>query len=183
MPRQIPRPVCSNNTGKRTRKYYSYCSQPYPLSECPALTYRQWQNIEKVAKGPIQERKIRVLYLPAEGLTTTPSQNHVNGNVGSQPLSRFESTNDHPSTLETKYHPLLMAHPHHHLGLPPQMPSLRRVALLQIPRVSEVQSRYTVLRHQILSPSSVRQLQVSPTPCRLLLKTCECNFLKPKPRF
>lgn len=50
---------------------------------------------------------------------------------------KFESTNEHPSTLERKHHLLLMAHPHLHLVLPPQMPSFRRVALPQMPRVLE----------------------------------------------
>jgi len=47
----------------------------------PAADTPQWQNIEKVAKGSIEERKIRVLFLPAEGSTATPTHNNVNGTV------------------------------------------------------------------------------------------------------
>ncbi|KAL6714918.1 phosphatidylinositol-binding protein scs2 [Lecanora helva] len=38
-----------------------------------------WQNVEKVAKGTIEERKIRVVFLPAEGANATPQHNKVNG--------------------------------------------------------------------------------------------------------
>ncbi|KAL8894922.1 MAG: hypothetical protein Q9192_003961 [Flavoplaca navasiana] len=34
----------------------------------------KWQNIEKVSKSSIQERKIRVVFLPADGSGVTPSQ-------------------------------------------------------------------------------------------------------------
>ncbi|KAL8938853.1 MAG: hypothetical protein Q9211_003019 [Gyalolechia sp. 1 TL-2023] len=37
-------------------------------SDIPAI----WQNIEKVSKSSIQERKIRVVFLPADGSNTTP---------------------------------------------------------------------------------------------------------------
>ena len=45
------------------------------------LTLYQWQNVEKVAKGAIEERKIRVVFLPAEGAAATPQHNNVNGTV------------------------------------------------------------------------------------------------------
>ena len=45
------------------------------------LTIFQWQNVEKIAKGAIEERKIRVVFLPAEGATATPQHNNVNGTV------------------------------------------------------------------------------------------------------
>ncbi|KAL2042204.1 hypothetical protein N7G274_004692 [Stereocaulon virgatum] len=38
-----------------------------------------WQNVEKVAKGAIEERKIRVVFLPADGTASTPQHNNVNG--------------------------------------------------------------------------------------------------------
>ncbi|KAL8674253.1 MAG: hypothetical protein Q9168_001320 [Polycauliona sp. 1 TL-2023] len=39
------------------------------------LTYLiQWQNIEKVSKSSIQERKIRVVFLPADGSGATHSE-------------------------------------------------------------------------------------------------------------
>ncbi|KAL8744910.1 MAG: hypothetical protein Q9190_002891 [Brigantiaea leucoxantha] len=39
-----------------------------------------WQNIEKVSKGSIQERKIRVVFLPADQRApATPNHNKVNG--------------------------------------------------------------------------------------------------------
>lgn len=40
-----------------------------------------WQNVEKTSKWAIQERKIRVLFLPADGSTATPIHNTVNGTV------------------------------------------------------------------------------------------------------
>ncbi|KAI4135699.1 MAG: hypothetical protein LQ347_000429 [Umbilicaria vellea] len=38
-----------------------------------------WQNVEKTSKWAIQERKIRVLFLPADGSAATPRHNSVNG--------------------------------------------------------------------------------------------------------
>ncbi|KAI4162548.1 MAG: hypothetical protein LQ342_003779 [Letrouitia transgressa] len=38
-----------------------------------------WQNIEKVSKGSIQERKIRVVFLPADRAATTPTHSNTNG--------------------------------------------------------------------------------------------------------
>ncbi|KAL9045161.1 MAG: hypothetical protein Q9214_001758 [Letrouitia sp. 1 TL-2023] len=38
-----------------------------------------WQNIEKVSKGAIQERKIRVVFLPADRAVTTPTHSNTNG--------------------------------------------------------------------------------------------------------
>ncbi|MCJ1459054.1 phosphatidylinositol-binding protein scs2 [Mycoblastus sanguinarius] len=36
-----------------------------------------WQNVEKVAKGSIEERKIRVVFLPVD--SATPKHNNING--------------------------------------------------------------------------------------------------------
>ncbi|KAI4259834.1 MAG: hypothetical protein L6R42_004368 [Xanthoria sp. 1 TBL-2021] len=47
-------------------------SQDSDASNIPAI----WQNIEKVSKSSIQERKIRVVFLPADGSGATPSQRH-----------------------------------------------------------------------------------------------------------
>ncbi|KAL8796081.1 MAG: hypothetical protein Q9182_007432 [Xanthomendoza sp. 2 TL-2023] len=44
-------------------------SEDSDASNIPAI----WQNIEKVAKSSIQERKIRVVFLPADGNDVTPS--------------------------------------------------------------------------------------------------------------
>ena len=42
----------------------------------------QWQNVEQTSKAEIQERKIRVVFLPASGaLSSTPNHNNVNGAV------------------------------------------------------------------------------------------------------
>lgn len=46
-----------------------------------ALIHSQWQNAEKVAKGAVEERKIRVVFLPADGTMSTPQHNNVNGTV------------------------------------------------------------------------------------------------------
>ncbi|KAL8938099.1 MAG: hypothetical protein Q9216_004072 [Gyalolechia sp. 2 TL-2023] len=43
------------------------------------LTGSQWQNIEKVSKSSIQERKIRVVFLPAVGSSSTPSHQNYHG--------------------------------------------------------------------------------------------------------
>ena len=40
---------------------------------------QQWQNIEKTAKDQIEEKKIRVVFLPAEDIT--PNHKQVNGLV------------------------------------------------------------------------------------------------------
>lgn len=37
--------------------------------------------MEKISKGSIEERKIRVAFLPAEGTASTPQHNNVNGTV------------------------------------------------------------------------------------------------------
>ncbi|KAI4245042.1 MAG: hypothetical protein L6R40_002641 [Gallowayella cf. fulva] len=50
-------------------------SQDSDASNIPAI----WQNIEKVSKSSIQERKIRVVFLPADGNTATPSHHHTQG--------------------------------------------------------------------------------------------------------
>ena len=49
-------------------------------------TRSQWHQIEVSAKGSIQERKIRVSYLPAEYMETTPIR-HTNGIVRTVYLS------------------------------------------------------------------------------------------------
>ncbi|MCJ1260909.1 phosphatidylinositol-binding protein scs2 [Lobaria immixta] len=38
-----------------------------------------WQNVEKTSKTAIQERKIRVLFLPSDISSATPNHNNVNG--------------------------------------------------------------------------------------------------------
>ncbi|KAI9798328.1 MAG: phosphatidylinositol-binding protein scs2 [Piccolia ochrophora] len=38
-----------------------------------------WQHVDQTAKGSVQEKKIRVLFLPADGSNVTPSHNRVNG--------------------------------------------------------------------------------------------------------
>ncbi|KAL8704092.1 MAG: hypothetical protein Q9201_002753 [Fulgogasparrea decipioides] len=50
-------------------------SRDSDASNIPAI----WQNIEKVNKSSIQERKIRVAFLPADGSTSTPSHQNVHG--------------------------------------------------------------------------------------------------------
>lgn len=45
------------------------------------LTIQQWQNVEKISKGSIEEQKIRVVFLPADGTTSTPQHNNINGTV------------------------------------------------------------------------------------------------------
>ncbi|KAL9112808.1 MAG: hypothetical protein Q9187_007710 [Circinaria calcarea] len=49
-----------------------------PDQELPNIT-TIWQNIEKIAKSSIQERKIRVTFLPGNESTSTPQRNKVNG--------------------------------------------------------------------------------------------------------
>lgn len=50
-----------------------------------------WSNIEKNARSSIQEKKIRVSFLPVEGYTAPPSANQVNG-VGQHDISEFASS-------------------------------------------------------------------------------------------
>ena len=50
----------------------------------------QWQNMEKTAKESIEEKKIRVVFLPADGATATPNHKQVNGLVSSSSLSKQE---------------------------------------------------------------------------------------------
>ncbi|KAL8731323.1 MAG: hypothetical protein Q9166_003547 [cf. Caloplaca sp. 2 TL-2023] len=50
-------------------------SQDSDASNIPAI----WQSIEKVSKSSIQERKIRVVFLPADGSTATPSHQNTQG--------------------------------------------------------------------------------------------------------
>ena len=45
------------------------------------LMIQQWQNVEKISKASIEERKIRVVFLPADSSASTPQHNHVNGTV------------------------------------------------------------------------------------------------------
>ncbi|KAI4256089.1 MAG: hypothetical protein LQ352_002245 [Teloschistes flavicans] len=49
------------------------------MVQAPVLTKRQWQNIEKANKSSIQECKIRVAFLPADGNASTPSHQNVYG--------------------------------------------------------------------------------------------------------
>ncbi|KAL8720350.1 MAG: hypothetical protein Q9225_002778 [Loekoesia sp. 1 TL-2023] len=50
-------------------------SRDSDASNIPAI----WQNIEKVSKSSIQERKIRVVFLPADRNTSTPSHQTTHG--------------------------------------------------------------------------------------------------------
>ncbi|KAL8928341.1 MAG: hypothetical protein Q9172_000933 [Xanthocarpia lactea] len=50
-------------------------SQDSDASNIPAI----WQNLEKVSKSSIQERKIRVLFLPADDSVATPYQKNSQG--------------------------------------------------------------------------------------------------------
>lgn len=50
-------------------------------SAMPSLIVVQWQSVEKANKSSIQERKIRVLFLPADGSTNTPSHQNIHGQV------------------------------------------------------------------------------------------------------
>ena len=62
----------------------------------------QWQNVEKVAKGAVEERKIRVVFLPAEGATATPQHNNVNGTVRHPKIFlSFSTTNQNWQHLST----------------------------------------------------------------------------------
>ncbi|KAL9585158.1 MAG: hypothetical protein Q9212_001683 [Teloschistes hypoglaucus] len=49
------------------------------MAEAPVFTVWQWQNIEKANKSSIQERKIRVAFLPVDGNASTPSHHNVYG--------------------------------------------------------------------------------------------------------
>ncbi|MCJ1259812.1 phosphatidylinositol-binding protein scs2 [Lignoscripta atroalba] len=69
-----------------------------------------WQNIEKTSKHSIQERKIRVTFLPADGSISTPQHNNTNG-IHSQdeappaygsPSPSFGSPAPDPSTARTR---------------------------------------------------------------------------------
>ncbi|KAK4695612.1 hypothetical protein P7C71_g2179, partial [Lecanoromycetidae sp. Uapishka_2] len=64
------------------------------------LKYR-WQNIEKVAKGAVEERKIRVVFLPADGAagtTSTPQHNNINGtHVGNEAPPAYASPSQYGS--------------------------------------------------------------------------------------
>lgn len=54
----------------------------------------QWASVEKSAKDDIQERKIRVVFLPSDGsaaATATPNHHNINGSV-SYPMSILPST-------------------------------------------------------------------------------------------
>ncbi|KAL8780594.1 MAG: hypothetical protein Q9213_006391 [Squamulea squamosa] len=50
-------------------------TQDSDASNIPAI----WQNIEKVSKSSIQERKIRVVFLPMDESDATPSHKHPQG--------------------------------------------------------------------------------------------------------
>lgn len=63
--------IVSSNHSHFVYVHYAYASQ--------------WQNVEKTSKDSIQERKIRVLFLPAaDGSVMTPSHSTVNGVVRHQ---------------------------------------------------------------------------------------------------
>ena len=53
-----------------------------------------WQNVEKTSKWAIQERKIRVLFLPADGSTATPTHHDVNGTVRRSQSVAFKDISD-----------------------------------------------------------------------------------------
>lgn len=93
-----------------------------------------WQNVEKTSKWAIQERKIRVLFLPADGSAATPRHNSVNGTVRLAQLKAGKDDSDwFPQSTYTKKRRQLMARrPNlsHHLRLTP--PRLR-IALSMLP--------------------------------------------------
>ena len=57
------------------------------------LIIQQWQNVEKISKGSIEERKIRVVFLPVDGTASTPQHNHVNGTVRVEAVPNISSKN------------------------------------------------------------------------------------------
>ena len=64
-------------------------SQDFPNTRGYVLMIQQWQNVEKISKGSIEERKIRVIFLPADGTASTPQHNNINGTVRSRTISYF----------------------------------------------------------------------------------------------
>ena len=56
----------------------------FPIQTIPSngvLTTTQWQEVERMAKSTIQERKIRVNYLPAESPERVNKEGSPNGIV------------------------------------------------------------------------------------------------------
>lgn len=80
MSRQIPRPINRDYSGEGPWKYHDYCNTPYKTSPSFADDF-QWQNVEKAGRDAIEEKKIRVVFLPADGTATTPNHKQVNGLV------------------------------------------------------------------------------------------------------
>ena len=73
-----------------------------------------WQNVENTSKGAIQERTIRVLFLPADGSATTPTHNNINGTVSrAQPRASSDDFNRVYSTSMKKRRQLMVRHLHH----------------------------------------------------------------------
>ncbi|MCJ1485330.1 phosphatidylinositol-binding protein scs2 [Schaereria dolodes] len=56
-----------------------------------------WQNVERTSKASIQERKIRVVFLPADGPTTTPQHNNVNGMRHDEAPPAYDSPSPTPN--------------------------------------------------------------------------------------
>lgn len=98
----------------------------YPSPCILQLSLFQWQNIEKVSKGTIQERKIRVIFLPADRAATTPTHSNTNGTVnapliiapGPLILMNFSSTLQKMRHRRMVHLHLLLAHPSIMLLLP-----------------------------------------------------------------
>lgn len=87
------------------------------VSSCPfpclfELNIFQWQNIEKVSKGSIQERKIRVVFLPADRAATTPTHSNTNGTVSAPPIIAHSSLilTSFSSTLQKMRHQRMVRH-------------------------------------------------------------------------
>ena len=149
------------------------------------LTIQQWQNVEKISKSSIEERKIRVIFLPADGTVSTPQHNNVNGTVRTGTTWYF-------SRKYLIYHSISAMMP-----LQPTAPRLLHMALQLQKRLLQTPVLEIPLLHilpttarALLSLPATRQhrrnlLSVLQLPMWLmryqrLAMTCERNLLKRK---
>ena len=73
VPRQVPCSDCCCSCQRRDVQHNRDCMSTVGGLEAPA-NIRKWSSIEQTAKSSIQEKKIRVTFLPADGTASTPAR-------------------------------------------------------------------------------------------------------------
>ena len=137
--------------------------------------------MEKTAKGEIQERKIRVVFLPSSGSDSmrTPTHNNINGTVRGTPIRPFNGADLGFSTLVTMRLRRTALHPHHSALLQLLPLHTLRIHLTTPPVLSR---RHPAMPLGPLKPRSAMPLRPSPAPYLHLPRNCASSLRTRKPK-